>query len=562
MDYEASQTGPCAKGACPAIAGYSSKRGVYMGSTGSTVENKSILESGIFSLPAVIFSGICSILFAFMYFPTYQHMWGSWEAEDYNHCYLIPVVVLYLLWEKRTAFRTASTTPSWFGLVSLGIGVALFWLGELGGEFYTLYISSWLVLVGILWTYLGWNKLKVIGFPLCFLITMFPFPNFINNNLTLRLKLLSSELGVAMLRVYGMSAYREGNVIDVGFTKLQVVDACSGLRYFLPLIVLGILLAYYFRAAMWKRIALVLFAIPLSVITNSLRIASVGILYRYWGPVVVDGFFHDFSGWFIFMASLAMMLAFMWCLKLIFPAPETAASYAVENDSVRTGVMRRVVGVRYAIVLALPVLLLLGGTTLLAKNVDFREKVPLRQPFSSFPVHVGEWQGKRQVMEKTYLDVLDLSDYLLIDYQNGRQQTVNFYVAYNESQRGGKSSHSPASCLPGNGWNFKDSGITSVELPGGKVIKVQRAFMDKNGEQLLAYYWFPQRGRILHNLFELKLFAFWDAITARRTDGALVRIITSVRDSGNLIESESRLQGFIRAMLPVLDQYLPGKTVR
>ena len=87
---------------------------------------------------------------------------------------------------------------------------------------------------------------------------MFPFPQFITGNLTLKLKLISSELGVAIIRFYGMSAYREGNVIDVGFTKLQVVDACSGLRYFLPLIVLGILLAYYFSAALWKRILLVL----------------------------------------------------------------------------------------------------------------------------------------------------------------------------------------------------------------------------------------------------------------------------------------------------------------
>jgi exosortase D (VPLPA-CTERM-specific) len=533
-----------------------------MSSTGSTVEKSSVAQMGGFSLPAVIYTGICLALFALMYSPAYHTMLVTWEGEDYNHCYLIPVIFIYILWEKRTAFRAPSTSPTWLGLVPLGIGVVLFWLGELGGEFYTLYISSWFVMIGMAWTFMGWKKLKVIGFPLCFLIAMFPFPNFINNNLTLRLKLLSSELGVAMIRIYGMSAYREGNVIDVGYTKLQVVDACSGLRYFLPLIILGIILAYYFRAAMWKRIVLVLFAIPLSIITNSLRIASVGILYRFWGPVVVDSFFHDFSGWFIFMASLVMMLGVMWCLKRIFPELETVSCGEVETGPVPAGVVKREIGLRYAMMLVVPAVLLLGGTILLAKNVDFREKIPLRQPFSAFPVQVGEWQGERQVMEKMYLDVLCLSDYLLIDYRNGKQQSVNFYVAYNESQRGGKSSHSPASCLPGSGWEFKDSGITSVELPGGKAIRVQRAFMDKNGQQLLAYYWFPQRGRILHNLFELKLFAFWDAIVDHRTDGALVRIITPVGDGGNLRESESRLQDFIRVMLPVLDQYLPGRTVR
>ena len=127
---------------------------------------------------------------------------------------------------------------------------------------------------------------------------------------------------------------------------------------------------------------------------------------------------------------------------------------------------------------------------------------------------------------------------------------------------GGKSSHSPASCLPGNGWEFKDSGIIAIELPGGKVIKVQQALIEKNGQQLLTYYWFPQRGRVLHNLFELKFYAFWDAIFSHRTDGALVRIITPVSDNGNPMEAESRLNAFVRVMLPLLEQYLPGRTVR
>jgi len=533
-----------------------------MSSTGSIIENNRETQWGDFPVPALIYAGICSVLFVCMYFSAYKFMFWLWEGENYNYCYLIPVIAGYLLWEKRRELLAAPTVPSWFGLVPLGIGVIIFWLGELGGEYYTLYISSWFVMVGMVWIYAGWNKLKLAAFPLCYLLVMFPFPNIINTNLTFRLKLLSSELGVAMIRIYGMSAYREGNVIDVGFTKLQVVDACSGLRYFLPLIVLAILLAYYFRDALWKRIALVLFAIPLSIFTNSLRIASVGILYQFWGPVVAEGFFHDFSGWFIFMASLAMLLAVMWLLKRMFPKAETAECGERKQAFVPESAGNRKIGPRYAIVLAIPAILLLGGTAFLVKNIEFREKTPLRHPFSDYPVQIGDWRGERHVMEKIYLEELGLSDYLLIDYQNSRHQNVSLYVAYNESQRKGKSSHSPATCLPGNGWIFKDSGITAVELSGGKVIQVQRALMDKNGQQLLAYYWFPQRGRVLHNIYELKLYAFWDALVDRRTDGALVRIITPVGDSGNPMEAESRLKAFVRTILPILDQYLPGRTIR
>jgi exosortase len=162
----------------------------------------------------------------------------DWAREDYSHCSLIPFVVLYLLWEKRR--EPASMAPSWAGLIPFGLGIGLFWLGELEGEFFTLYMSLLLVIVGLSWLHLGWAKIKAIWFALVMMPAMFPFPNFINVRLSLYLKLISSQLGVWMLHLYGMSAYREGNVIDLGFTQLQVVDACSGLRYLFPLMVLAL----------------------------------------------------------------------------------------------------------------------------------------------------------------------------------------------------------------------------------------------------------------------------------------------------------------------------------
>ena len=513
-------------------------------------------------LPALLYSSILIILFALLYAPAYRVMFAFWQGEDYNHCYFVPLVALYIIWEMRTAFRDAAYRPSWLGLAPVVFGIALYWLGELGGEFYTLYLSSWFVMIGIVWMYSGWHKLKVIAFPLCFLIAMFPFPRFITNGLTLKLKLISSQLGVLMLRLTGLSAYREGNVIDLGFTRLQVVDACSGLRFFLPLIILSILLSYYYRAPWWKRALLVVSAIPLSIFTNSLRIASVGILYQFWGPTVAEGFFHDFSGWFIFMVSLAMLLSFMWCLRRFLPEPAQVVGEESARPFTPPGAATRRVSLGYSLVLAAPVIVMLGGSLLLTNSIDFREKAPLTRAFADFPVQVGAWQGSRQVMEKMYLDQLDLTDYILADYRNGNEnQTVNFYVAYKATQSKGKASHSPATCLPGGGWDFKDSGTATVELASGSTITMKRAVMEKNGQQQLVYYWFPQRGRILHNLFELKFYAFWDALISRRTDGALVRVITRVKDPSDPREADALLQGFVKMMTPILDRYIAGKTI-
>jgi exosortase len=203
-----------------------------------------------------------SLLLIGLYYSSHRVMISWWRREDYTYCYFVPFIILYLIWEKRNSLRQTVSHPAWAGLAALLVGLFFFWMGELGGEFYTLYISSWLVVAGLCWLHMGWQKLKAIWFPLFISLAMFPLPNFLNTKITLKLKLLSSELGVAMMQLWGMSVCREGNIIDLGFTQLQVVDACSGLRYFFPLIVLGILLAYFYRARFWKSAIIVISIVP------------------------------------------------------------------------------------------------------------------------------------------------------------------------------------------------------------------------------------------------------------------------------------------------------------
>ncbi|MDY6852517.1 MAG: VPLPA-CTERM-specific exosortase XrtD, partial [Thermodesulfobacteriota bacterium] len=424
--------------------------------------------------------------------------------------------------------------------------------------------------VGLCWLHLGWEKIKELSFPFIIMLTMFPLPNFLYNKVSLNLKLISSQLGVDMMQLYGMSAYREGNVIDLGFTQLQVVDACSGLRFLIPLIVLGILLAYFFRAHFWKRAVLVISTMPLAVVTNSLRIALTGILYEVWGAKVAEGFFHGFSGWFIFMFSLAVLLLEMWILKKLPPAEVKGRT---GGDQDRPGQKRPLVlGVSaqrsdnkgLLAVLRPPqfivALILLGVTLILSQGVEFREKIPITRPLDQFPLKIGEWTGTSQAMEQKFIDTLDLSDYVIIDYKNKLGRQVNFYAAYYESQRKGESIHSPATCLPGGGWRFNQAGAVTISTPGhGKgSMKVNRAYMQKGEYRQLSYYWFDQRGRVLTNAYQLKIFVFLDALTKQRTDGALVRLITPVYENEKLKDAEERLQAFTRQSVPVLAEFIPG----
>ena len=500
-------------------------------------------------------------------------MISQWSKEDFSYSYLVPLIVLYLLWEKKEKLKTVVSNPGWFGLAVLLSGISLFWLGELGGEFYTIYLSSWFVLNGLLWLHLGWKKLKIIAFPVFFILAMFPPPNFIFNKLSVGLKLISSKLAVAMLQLYGMSAHREGNIIDLGFTQLEVVDACSGLRYLIPLIVLGILLAYFFKASFWKRALIVISTIPLSIITNSLRIALTGILYELWGAKVAEGFFHGFSGWFIFMFSLTVLLLEMWILKKVqgsrfkvqglkrqdvggLGGLEAGKQASIQNSKFK---IQNIVSPPQFIV----AVVLLGATLAFSQGIEFRENIPISKPLNQFPLTVDEWTGTRLSMEQKYIDALDLSDYMIIDYQDRIGRDVNLYVAYYESQRKGESIHSPATCLTGSGWIFNKAGQITIPVPDceGRFMQINRAFMQKTGHKQLVYYWFAQRGRILTNAYQLKIFAFWDALTKQRTDGALVRVITPVYESEQPEDAEARLQTFVNDIVPFIEEYVPGKDV-
>jgi len=164
-------------------------------------------------------------------------------------------------------------------------------------------------------------------------------------------------------------------------------------------------------------------------------------------------------------------------------------------------------------------------------------------------------------MAQKFIDALDLSEYVIINFQNPGGRKINFYVAYYESQRKGESIHSPATCLPGSGWSFEQSGTVKLtNLPGNnETMEVNRAIMQSGRDRQITYYWFPVRGRILYNAYQLKLFNFWDALTQQRTDGALVRLITSVYEGETLEDAEKRLQNFVRQVEPVLEEYIPGK---
>ena len=261
----------------------------------------------------------------------------DWEREAYTYCWLIPPVVFFLIWLKRDELASIPSEASLAGFAPIGAGIVFFWIGELAGEFFTIYVSSWLILVGLCWLHLGRQKLKTIRFALFFILTMFPVPNLINTRIMLQLRLISSKLGVAVIGLFGLPATREGNLIDLGFTQLQVVDACSGLHSLISLVVLSLLIVHFFKDHIWKRIVLLFSSVPLAIVTNSFRIALTAVLYKYFGAGVAEGFFHNFSGVLIFAICIPILLIEMKILEKLPPVQSKATSRVKKTDTTTSG---------------------------------------------------------------------------------------------------------------------------------------------------------------------------------------------------------------------------------
>ena len=514
-----------------------------------------------------IVAALCAALLGVIYYDALALMVGVWvDDENYGHGFFVPFISLFLIWMKRDKIRTLESRGSWWGLSLIVAGLALYVVGELGTLAPLLQLSFWLVVVGLCWATLGGRIVRVLSFPLLYLLAMIPLPQFLLQGLSGQLQLLSSALGVGCLQVVGVTAFREGNVIDLGPIQLQVVEACSGLRYLFPLMSLALLCAYLFQGPMWKRATVFLSSMPIAIVLNGFRIGVIGVLVEYFGAGAADGFLHLFEGWVIFLLSLAILALVMWGLSWIGSGSKqqsfsdllrlpSDSETVVRPGTVRSPSLAEASPAPFFCSVGLLVSLAVASPYLISRD----EIVPARQALLNFPMQVQQWQGSTFPLEKEYIETLKFDDYLLADYRGAAGAPVNFYVAYYGSQRKGQSAHSPRTCIPGGGWEI--TSLRTMEVPASDVtaaaLQVNRLVIQKAEAKQIVYYWFKQRDRVLANEYLVKLFLFWDALAKQRTDGALIRLTASVLPGHDEDEADRVLADFTQSVNPLMSRYVP-----
>jgi exosortase len=243
-----------------------------------------------------------------LYFPTLTHLVAQWWGDpNFSHGFFVPFFSAFVIWQERPSLSRLSPQPSWWGLLFLGLGLCVLIIGQMGAELFLSRISMLMVLAGLIVLFLGWSFFRALLFPWAFLLLMIPIPAIIFNQLTFPLQKLASVVASTTLPWMGVPVLREGNVIVLPAMALEVAEACSGIRSLMSLATLAVIYGYLMERRVTVRVILTLASVPIAVAANSLRIVGTGLLVQYWDPERAQGFFHEFSGWLIFVVSLVML---------------------------------------------------------------------------------------------------------------------------------------------------------------------------------------------------------------------------------------------------------------
>lgn len=487
-----------------------------------------------------------------------------WSSEEYSHAFFIPIIGAYMVFLHQSSQERNRGDSCYWGAAVMSISTILLLLAYYG-QMISLYGFGLLTMTGGLFLLLaGWEAVKRNWTALLLLAFVVPLPTALFNGMSNSLQLFSSRLGAWIIEQFGVSVHLEGNVIDIGSMQLQVVEACSGLRYLLPLTALAYIVAVFRGASLARSLVLLLAAAPITVAMNSLRIALTAVLSEYAGINTAEGFLHDFEGWIIFFPALGLLLALNVATAKLGGGKTEAGEWKIlppggfVDPSAAEGRSLAAAG-RSA--WAAAVVVIIAVACLPGLLPQKKIVTPLREQFAVFPLELREWKGQHQRMDVVYRNALPWSDYLLANYSKPGGGYVNVFVPYFPSLYEDSYTHNPAVCLPGNGWVIEEQGVKDLPVQraqGTNGIRINRLVATIDGKKHVVYYWFQHKGRIIASQNMVKPVLLWNSLMEGRTDGALVRLTVGMDSVSDMPAADAALEDMAMNLLNVLPRFVPS----
>jgi exosortase len=264
--------------------------------------------------------GALLIAFGLTYATVIAGLVRQWATDDnYSHGFFVVPLAIYFAWQRRSALARAEFRPSGAGVLVIAASLLLYLAGVLGAELFLTRVSLVGVIAGTVLYLFGRQHARILAFPVGFLFLMIPLPALVFNQLTFPLQLFASQLGEGVIAAAGVPVLREGNILYLPSRSLELVEACSGIRSLVSLLMLAIVLGSATACRTWHRIVIAFAAVPLAILANVTRVAGTGLASEWVSPAAAEGFFHVFSGWLLFLMASGGLLIVRQALRCRAP---------------------------------------------------------------------------------------------------------------------------------------------------------------------------------------------------------------------------------------------------
>jgi exosortase D (VPLPA-CTERM-specific) len=484
----------------------------------------------------------------------------AWSVPEYSHGPLIPVISLFLFLRDMRHIPPSATAvrDRWPGVAVAMAGLALGVLGNLVRipDIVTYAMIVWFA--GLILICFGFRRGVLFWPAVLHLAFMLPLPTFVYWQVSVALQLVSSQIGVALIAALGIPVYLDGNIIDLGIYKLQVAEACSGLRYLFPMLSFSYVFALLYRGPIWHKLVLLAMAAPITVGMNSFRIGVIGTLVNAYGIEHAEGFLHTFEGWVIFIACVAILFLIAILLQQLTREPKPLSeTLDIEFDGLGMQLARFREVVPSA-ALAVTMMVAVAASTAWHTTPPRATVEVARDPLALFPTWIGAWNGSAQFLPREIERVLNADDYFSgIFYHPDEAAPVDLFVAWYQKQTEGSGIHSPEVCIPVGGWEVSEWRGVEIAAEGAAPFAANRAVIQRGLDRQVVYYWFEQRGRRMTSDYAVKAVTVLDALLHGRSDGGLVRVITPLGANEPEAAADARLQRFLGEALPRLPRFVP-----
>jgi EpsI family protein len=501
---------------------------------------------------SLLIAGAIILLFAATYSQTFLSlvkMW--WGSDDYTHGFLVPLISAYIIWRKGGALLEAKAEPAIaFGAIVMALAGASLVAGKLGSVVILEELSIPLMLAGLVLLLAGPLFLKALWFPIAYLLFMVKMFGEGSEKFHWPFQLLASNIGVWILQAVGIPAYKEVQYIQLPNIVLEVASACSGLRFLVSIIAIGIPLAWLTQNSWVKRVGLVAFAIFIAVLANGARVALIGV-WAFYGGAVVHGPMHVFQG--IFVAWIGFIALFFGAWFLSGKNSEDQVAKALKPSVFTRSVLARISSSRRwtaACVTALVILAL----TLAAYSFYRPSPAALAAPLSTLPEKLGDWTATDDNTSDFLFAVGGTEEFSRI-YRNG-DTSFRVYVSYYDEQAQG---HEMVNYR--NSWKLhRSERLSRVVTAAGSVEEVNIALLKENNDRRIALFWYQMDWKILANRIDVKLWTMWKALSDRRTNGAVVILSAPVSADSDTALLEKKAADLAGRLIPAVTDLMSAKT--